>query len=69
MQAAEHGLNLTSNGQLGATCHKLKEFAAFFGFELAHDLKEVAHASAVKIEAMIGLDRVHECYKTVSFDL
>jgi hypothetical protein len=52
--------DLTSDWQLRTTSNKLKEFTAFFGPELAHDLKQIAYAPTVEIETVIRLDGVHE---------
>lgn len=59
---------LTSNRQLRTAGDELQEVPALLVFELAHCLKEVAHALAVEVVAMVRLDGVHESYvKSVQF--
>jgi hypothetical protein len=60
-------VQLTSNRKLRTTRDELQEIAAVLVSELIHDLQKIADASAVQVEAVVCLDRIHESCKQVSY--
>jgi hypothetical protein len=57
---------LTSDGKLRATSDELQKLPTLLGSVFTHSMKQVPHALAIEVEAVIRLDGIHKSCVVVS---